>query len=198
MTPAEGWTNFDASPALLLERIPFFGRMLRKNDQRFPRSVMYGDIVKGLPIPRSSCSAIYCSHVLEHLSLADCRKALRNTHDLLQPGGVFRAVLPDIEVAIMNYINDGSKDAAHTFMRETDLGLECRRRGLIELVIQQWGNSRHLWMWDYKSLEDELKKAGFSGIRRASFGDADEAMFGPAEQLDRWTNCLGIECKKTC
>lgn len=196
MNPAEGWVNFDASPTLLIERLPLIGQLARKNKQRFPKSVQHGDIVRGLPIPKHYCKAIYCSHVLEHLSLADCRTALRNTFDLLRPGGTFRAVLPDIEAAIKNYINDGTKDAAPSFMRETQLGSEKRGRSAKELVKLFWGNSHHLWMWDYKSLESELKLAGFTEIRRAFFGDSEEEMFQSAEHQDRWTNCLGVECKK--
>jgi predicted SAM-dependent methyltransferase len=196
MSPAIGWENFDGSPTLLLERTPLIGMLIRKNKQRFPRSVQYGDIVRGLPIPKASCKAIYCSHVLEHLSLSDCRIALRNTCNLLQAGGVFRAVLPDLEAAIKTYIANSTKDAAPLFMRETQLGLENRGKQAKDLVKLFWGNSHHLWMWDYKSLAAELKAAGFAEIRKASFGDAEEKMFRSAEQQDRWANCLGIECKK--
>ena len=188
--------KFDASPTLLFERTPFVGKLVRKNKQRFPRSVQYGDIVRGLPISGGSCKAVYCSHVLEHLSLADCRKALRNTINLLRPGGTFRAVLPDLEEAIRHYVSDGTQGAAPSFMRETQLGYEKRGRQASDLVKLFWGNSHHLWMWDYKSLAAELEATGFTEIRRAFFGDAEEKMFQSAEQRDRWANCLGIECKK--
>jgi predicted SAM-dependent methyltransferase len=196
MNPAEGWENFDASPTLLLERVPFIGRLVRKNELPFPRVVKYGDIVHGLPVRYASCRAIYCSHVLEHLSLFDCRKALKNAYNLLGPGGVFRAVLPDLEVAIRNYVTNESSDAALEFMRETQLGFLRRGRSLKDLVKLIWGNSNHLWMWDYKSLDAELKAAGFVEVRRAFFGDAADKMFKSAEQAERWHNCLGVECRK--
>lgn len=71
-----GWTNFDASPTLRFERLPIIGNLYTKNENRFPENVEYGDIVKGLPVPDDSCKGIYCSHVLEHLSLSDFRVAL--------------------------------------------------------------------------------------------------------------------------
>lgn len=196
MSPAEGWRNFDASPTLIFERTPFIGKIVSKNEQPFPKTVEYGDIVRGLPVSIGSCKAIYCSHVLEHLCLADCKLALRNTMLLLRPGGTFRAVLPDLEVAINNYLNDGSTDAAPAFMRETQFGIEKRGRKFKNLVKSFWGNSHHLWMWDYKSLALELEVAGFTQIRRAFYGDAQEILFHSAEQQDRWENCLGIECQK--
>lgn len=91
------WLNFDASPTLRLERLPVVGRLVRKNARRFPANVIYGDIVLGLPVSPDSCNGVYCSHVLEHLALEDCRRALLNTHRIMKRGGIFRMVLPDLE-----------------------------------------------------------------------------------------------------
>ena len=63
------WRNFDASPTLRFERLPVIGQFYTKNDKRFPTNVEYGDIVKGLPVEINSCKGVYCSHILEHLSL---------------------------------------------------------------------------------------------------------------------------------
>lgn len=191
-----GWRNFDASPTLRFERLPFgLGLLYKRNEFRFPRNVEYGDIVKGLPVSLGSSEAVYCSHVLEHLSLSDFKIALNNTRKILRPGGVFRLVLPDLRYSIEQYINDSSADAALSFMRETCLGYETRPRGIKGLLISWLGNSQHLWMWDYKSIELELFNAGFVDIRRASFGDSSDSRFKEVEDKVRWENCLGVECK---
>jgi hypothetical protein len=57
--------NFDASITLRMERLPVVGRFVKKNSQRFPDGVAFGDIVKGLPLPDGSADGIYASHVLE-------------------------------------------------------------------------------------------------------------------------------------
>ncbi len=191
-----GWRNFDASPTLRFERLPLIGKMYTKNHARFPENVEYGDIVKGLPVSTESCAAVYCSHVLEHLSLEDFRKALLNTQRILKSGGVFRLVLPDLENSINKYIKCRSHDAALTFMKETSLGQERRMRAFKGVVFSLLGNSQHLWMWDYKSIEIELGNAGFRNIRRAQFGDSSENMFKDVENKSRWDDCLGVECKK--
>jgi hypothetical protein len=51
-------------------------------------------------------------------------------------------------------------------------------------------------MWDFKSMEAELERAGFKQIRRAEFGDSKEERFADVEAPDRWKDCLGIECVK--
>lgn len=190
-----GWLNYDASPTLRFERLPIIGGLYTRNKTRFPESVRYGDIVSGLPISKGSSDGIYCSHVLEHLSLNDFRTALKNTHEYLRPGGVFRLVLPDLEYCLEQYLNNKSSDSALLFMRETYLGHENRTKGFMGFIIAWLGNSQHLWMWDYKSIALELKNAGFVDIRRASLGDSADPMFQEVEDKSRWDNCLGVECK---
>jgi SAM-dependent methyltransferase len=192
----KGWRNFDASPTLRFERLPLVGRMYTKNAERFPDGVEYGDIVKGLPIPPESCDAVYCSHVLEHLSLVDFGIALRNTHLVLKPGGLFRCVLPDLEFEAKRYLENPGHGAALEFMRNTYLGQESRKRGLGGLLASWLGNSQHLWMWDYKSFEPALRGAGFDQVRRAAFGDSACQMFARVEERSRRENCLGVECRK--
>jgi hypothetical protein len=192
----KSWRNFDASPTLRFERIPFIGKLYTKNNSRFPPNVEFGDIVDGLPILDNSCKGIYCSHILEHLSLEDFRSALKNTYKILEIGGCFRLVLPDLEYSIKQYIDNQSIDASLMFMRETFLGKEKRSRGLKSFISEWFGNSQHLWMWDYKSIYQELQDAGFIDTRRAKFGDFTDLMFKDVEKEGRWLNCLGVECKK--
>ena len=191
-----GWRNFDNSPTLRVERLPLIGRLYTKNESRFPKNIEYGNIVKGLPVTPESCNGVYCSHVLEHLSLDGFRAALHNTHKILRLGGIFRLVLPDLEHSVKHYVANASNDAAPAFMRETGLGHEKRANGLRSFIVSWLGNSQHLWMWDYKSIEQELQHAGFVGIRRAFLGDSSDPMFRDVEDKGRWDNCLGVECKK--
>jgi SAM-dependent methyltransferase len=190
------WRNFDASPTLRFERLPLVGRLYSRNAARFPGNVEYGDIARGLPLDADSCAGVYCSHVLEHLSLEDFRAALRNTRRILRPGGVFRLVLPDLEYSISRYVGDSSSAAAGEFLRETFLGVERRPRGFSGFVVSWLGNSQHLWMWDYKAIAPELEAAGFAAIRRATLGDSPDPMFALVEDPGRWENCLGVECRR--
>src|SRR5436190_6115031 len=99
-----GWKNFDVSPTLRLQKIPFLGKLLKRNSKTvFPENVQYGDIIKQLPVAENSCDGVYCSHTLEHLSLNDCRISLRNTYKILKPKGIFRCVVPDLEMAARAY-----------------------------------------------------------------------------------------------
>lgn len=190
----QNWRNFDASPTLRFERLPIVGKFNARNGNRFPGNVEYGDIVKGLPLAPRSCRAIYASHVLEHLSLKDFRTALRHTFELLQPEGLFRLVLPDLQLLAERYVQSNDPQAALAFMRETSLGAEERGRTLSSFVRSWLGNSSHLWMWDLKSMTQELADVGFINIRRCVAGD--EPIFVAAEDPGRFVDSLGVQCQK--
>ncbi|WP_431860967.1 class I SAM-dependent methyltransferase [Azospirillum sp.] len=184
-----GWQNFDASPTLRFEKLPLIGRLYVKNAAPFPDGARFGDIVKGLPFPDSTVDCVYASHVLEHLSYQDCRRALRNTYRMLKPGGTFRLVVPDLQwraAAYLQALAAGDRQAATAFMRSTLLGVEERPRGLFGWLGMLFGNSAHLWMWDEASLTDALKEAGFATVRRCRFGDADIADFAMVEEKSRF------------
>ncbi|CAN5631894.1 hypothetical protein BH09PLA1_BH09PLA1_06330 [soil metagenome] len=192
----ESSTNFDASPTLRLSKWPLIGAIAR-NRTPFPRSVRYGDIVKGLSIPRESCRAIYCSHVLEHLALDEFRAAIRNTHSYLRAGGMFRLLVPDLEYVARQYLESTDPRAAIEFCSSTALGRKSLPRSPSQLLTYWLSRGRrHYWMWDYKALEIELRDAGFVDIRRAAHGDSAEPRFADVEDEARWARSVGVECAR--
>jgi len=195
--PAE-WINYDASPTLQFERIPLIGKMFTRNERRFPENVKYGDIVKGLPEQANSCDGVFCSHILEHLAYNDFKSALKNTYAILKPGGIFRGVLPDLRASILHYMEtyETVDSPASQFMRETMLGIEDRSKNLPGKVKDMYGNSKHLWMWDYKSLKFELESAGFKEVRECKFGDSIDPHFSLVEQENRFWHAAAFECRK--
>jgi predicted SAM-dependent methyltransferase len=196
MVAPAGWTNFDASPTLRLQRTPIISLLGGALGPKFPKNVQYGDVVRGLPVADGSCRGIYSSHVLEHLALEDCRTAIANVKRHLAPGCVFRLVLPDLETLVRHYSNSVREQPAVQLVRVMQLGRETRSRGIRGFVKDWIGNRHHLWMWDYKSLAHELNAAGFVDVRRAVFGDSADAKFAEVESEDRWIDGLGIECRR--
>lgn len=199
LTAPEGWRNFDAGPAFWLQKyMPFTTPVLvKKGFPKYPiKNIIYADVIRGLPVRPLSASAVYCSHVLEHLPLDGFRATLRNVFTYLKPGGRFRLVLPDIEFLTKSYIADLSPDAAFRFLEQSHLGEKQVTSGLGAVSRVIFGRSKHMWMWDYKAMEKELTAAGFVDIRRAYFNDSEDARFKEVEELGRWENQLGVECKR--
>jgi SAM-dependent methyltransferase len=154
-----------------LQKIPMVGWLIARGNIAFPSNVEYGDVTKGLPLPNGICQGVYCSHVLEHLALNGFRRALLETFRVLRVGGVFRLVVPDLEFLTKEYMANELPNAAIEFMKSTLLGKEERDKS-ISVLLRDWlGNSRHLWMWDYKAM-DRVTRRG-----RSRLGYAKEPTF---------------------
>ena len=194
----EAFINYDSSFNLYIQRSIF--RFLWRHKVVYPSNVIFGDVVKGLPIAPGSMKGIYSSHVLEHLSYNDCRKALRNCFSYLEAGGIFRCVLPNLEAEISSYLRmkqNGDKNAASKFMRFTFLGYEDRPSSLRQLLRWHLATDRHFWMWDYDSLSTELLEAGFSSAKKSSYNMSADPVFNSAEDPSRFEfDALCIEAVK--
>lgn len=186
----DGWTNFDVSPTLRLQRLPVVGGLFKLGGLPvFSDNVRYGDIVAGLPVDDNSVDGIYASHVLEHLAYDDFWMALRNTYRLLKPGGIFRLVVPDLESRARAYLarlGEGDVAANDWFLQNTYLGKQSRPRGPLEYLRYLFGNTAHLWMWDERSMCGALDKVGFTDIRRAAFNDCVDQQFRRVEAIERF------------
>ena len=205
----EQWENFDAAATVIIQKIPLMEFPLKlitflfkrhKKNALFPSNVRKGNIVKGLPVKENFCDGLFCSHVLEHLSLNDFRLALRNSYKILKPGGIFRCIVPDLEFAARTYISSlENKDdlASIDFLKNTYLGIEQRKTGIKAFIFGLLGDySRHLWMWDTRSILVELRDVGFVDIRPCKFGDCEDEMFKYVETESRFENSVAIECRK--
>lgn len=195
------WINFDISPTLRLEKLPFLGNLfVRKEWGAYPKNVKVGDILKGLPgIKKETCDAVYCSHVLEHLPYYDIQTALRNTYDILKKDAIFRCVVPDMEFLVNHYLDGkskGDKTACHRLVAGTLMTYQTKPNSLSEKLSKYFGHSKHQWNYDYISLSTELEKAGFKEIRRANFNDSENKDFLDVEDFGRFHVCLAIECRK--
>lgn len=195
-----GWENFDASPTLRFERIPLVGRLYTKNVRRFPEEARYGDIVAGPLCAPGEAIAVYCSHMLEHVALADMRRSLVNIRTMLAPGGTLRIVVPDLGNYIARYNAASDPERGHRFLRETLLGREQAAGGTFGRLKRALGLSNHLWLYDEASMGHELEQAGFTSIRRCRFGDASDPMFAEVEEAIRFEDDhgpnLGMEAIK--
>jgi SAM-dependent methyltransferase len=67
-------------------------------------AVHAADLLSKLPLERNSASLVYSSHFLEHIPRAQVAAFLRECWRILQPGGVLRLVVPDLENLCRTYL----------------------------------------------------------------------------------------------
>jgi SAM-dependent methyltransferase len=204
LSAPQNWLNFDASPRLRLERTPIIKQLVRaKYGLLFPPTVVFGDVRKRLPVETGTADCVFCSHVLEHLSSADVDEALRETFRILSPGGIFRLVVPDLQVRAISYVKaaaDEDPEASNRFLQSTLLGIETRPTSFGGMIRDLLGNNAHRWMFDFAGMRARLLMAGFIEVRRCTFGDAKHPAFQDVEERERFFDNdmpeLAIECCK--
>src|SRR5690349_6441903 len=94
ITPAD-WVNVDGSWNARLAKHPVLRRALHtfhvteadKIKVSWNPDVVIHDLRKPLPFPGNSASAVYSSHVLEHMYFADGQHLIRECFRVLKEGG---------------------------------------------------------------------------------------------------------------
>lgn len=76
--------------------------------------VVQHDVRSGLPFADSSVAAVYSSHLIEHLRPEDAEALLLEILRVIQPGGVVRLVVPDLELLTKQYLEQLSLMASDT------------------------------------------------------------------------------------
>jgi predicted SAM-dependent methyltransferase len=95
------WTNIDIVP-------------------QSPEVFQY-DLSRGIPLADASCAVVYHSALLEHIRREDVLSFLRECHRVLQPGGIIRVGVPDLERLCRLYLQkleaalEGDPVAAHDY-----------------------------------------------------------------------------------
>ena len=83
--------------------------------------VKQADLLGRLPLSDSSAQLIYSSHFLEHIPKPQVESFLRECLRVLQPGGVIRLALPDLENMARTYLqlrDDGNHEKADFLVLE--------------------------------------------------------------------------------
>lgn len=110
----DGWINTDVTPHIYISKIPGAASLLRAvgklDDKKYDmhrrgqfRALTYLDLTQPLPYADNSVSAVFSSHVFEHLFPDEIRRLVVELRRVLIPGGVCRVVVPDLEKVVALY-----------------------------------------------------------------------------------------------
>jgi SAM-dependent methyltransferase len=159
--PLDGWVNTDVTPHIWIARLPGLPALLHRVGRLTPerlaqhrdgvfRQVMFLDASRPFPFADGTVAAIFCSHLLEHLAYEDALRCLREAHRVLQPGGVVRIAVPDLDRMVAEY----RPEEADAWVMAT---FEAR---------QSRDAHRHKWMYNERTLAIALRSAGFATVER--------------------------------
>lgn len=208
LTAPPGWLNVDGSWQVTMTQLPYFRHLLgflgiipwKQATIPWPDNVLRIDLRKNLPLPNNTFVAVYSSHLLEHLYRDECVRLLRECYRVLKPGGVCRAVVPDLDYLVHEYLKskknqtDPSTDPARNFIRSLHLRDESVPRGsiLYRLYQQVTDFHTHKWMYDRESLVLIFQEAGFQEVEPMNFLASRIEDIEQVEKSGRVENGQGI------
>ena len=184
-TVGKSWKNYDVTPTARFEKIPLLNKIIKINENTFPKEVIFGDITKDILCAPNEADNIFCSHTLEHMAFEEMKTALSNIYTMLKPGGCFRLIVPSLETKIEKYIKN--KDA-NNFIKDIGMGEKEKPKKFLSKIRHLFGNSRHLWMYDTRSMSKELENKNFKNIDVCKFGDSNIKAFEEVEEQGRFVD----------
>lgn len=155
------WVNIDYAPQQVPKGYTFWQRDLRD-----------GPLVD---IPRGSVELVHAEHVLDHLDLPCVISLLGECRRVLEPGGLARLVVMDME-AILDAFQEGRLDR---FARWQPPEWAAYRSPYLKLGLFLLGSMAgqreymgHWWLTDWVGMREVCEMAGFGNIRRMGFGES--------------------------
>jgi SAM-dependent methyltransferase len=153
--------------------------------QAGPGVEVVADIRNGLPLADASFDYIVSIHALPELPYADLDRALTELHRLLNPGGVLRLGLPDMDRAIRAYLG---RDLDY-FLIGDDVVASLAGKLIVQLTW--YGRSRCLFTFDF--IRELLQRNRFGDIRACEYQRTHSAYPGIVELDDRPLESLFVE-----
>ncbi len=137
---------------------------------------LYWDLRRGIPFADGCVDAIFAEHLLEHLTLDEGIRLLRECRRVLAPSGVVRIGVPDLDRYVASYLgHDDLIDIARP-------GRPTRAIALGEPFFLDG----HRTMYDFETLRYALRQSGFDVVERSAFGAGriDPAPDNPARRAE--------------
>jgi ubiquinone/menaquinone biosynthesis C-methylase UbiE len=205
-----GWLNVDGSWNAWFSHHPGLRKALEmvgliKPGQGAQWNVrpLVHDLTRPLPFRDNTFSAIYASHVLEHLYLADAQRLLSDCERVLKPGGTIRLVVPDLRSMVEGYLKGDKASAppASVIGSAADiLNVKLGFRGpaspngnfVLKFYALLKDFHSHKWMYDSESLVSYLDLAGFRDVAEKEFRRSAIPGIEDVEQEDRVLGGAGI------
>ncbi|WP_130470374.1 class I SAM-dependent methyltransferase [Candidatus Magnetaquicoccus inordinatus] len=198
-----GWLNSDGSWHVWLARWPRVRRVAIACgllphfhiDHPWPQTILHLDLRRKLPFPDNHFTAIYASHVLEHLERQAAVALLREARRCCRPGGVIRMAVPNLSVQVNDYLQGRILPEApghtpadtllHRLHFRPAVTTGGRFQSLRRLYHHLYDFNSHKWGYDSTSLTALFREAGLSDALERQLLDSAIADISAIERPER-------------
>ena len=208
----QGWVNLDGSWNARLSKYPGLRKLLKVLhvvpasllDIIWDPNILIHDVRKPLPFEDDTLSAIYASHLLEHLYLEEAKRLLKECLRVLEPGGVLRMVVPDLRAIVSEYWEEKQSVASATRTETVTAADKLNMKLLLHPPMPPSGNAlyrlyttwkdfhSHKWMYDAESLVRYFQWAGYIDVQEMAFHHSRIPGIETIEEAGRVLNGAGI------
>lgn len=131
------------------------------------------DLRDPLPCDEGIAELVYSEHFLEHLDRTDAEAFLSEVFRLLRSDGILRLGVPDAELYLRAY----AEGRAEFFAGLRHLGGAVEPLTTpVEVINQMFRmGGHHRYAWDFETLTQALRRAGFANVTRWAPGQASRA-----------------------
>ena len=126
---------------------------------------IYWDLRLPIPLPDSSVTKIYSSHLFEHLTYEQGQKLFQESMRLLKPGGTFSICVPNARMYIEGYV--GARDIPENYFGWRPAFNSTTSIDAVNYVAYMGGE--HKYMFDQENLLHILAMAGFAEVNLRDF-----------------------------
>lgn len=142
----KGWINID-----------------NNSDDNIEKLDLNWDLRNPLPFADGSVNYIFNEHFVEHLTVDESQKAIKDFMRVLKPGGVMRIAMPDLEDCIKLYLDKDWRK--RPVIKDHGLDFVETPAELLNMSFSWWG---HKWIYDWTELKRRLKQAGYTNFKKAT------------------------------
>ena len=197
------WNAWFARHRYLRSTLKTFGLINANQAAHWKVRPFVHDLTRPLPFEDNAFSAVYGSHVLEHLYLTDARRLLLECKRVLRPEGVIRLVVPDLRSLAENYLkakNGGGASASERIAPADRLNEKLAFRNpappggnVFFKLYSLWKDfHHHKWMYDSESLMGYFEIAGFQEVSQKECLQSDIPGVEEVEEAERVLGGAGI------
>ena len=157
------------------------------SDNNIEKLDLNWDLRCALPFPDNSVDFIYNEHFLEHLTVEEGIRAVKDFMRILKPNGILRIAMPDLKNTVAMYLDPNWE--SDPVIKKFGLEYIKTKAEMINTNFRAWG---HKWLYDAEELQRRLREAGCVNMKLCQLRQSDHEKLKNLETRDESTLVMEI------